>query len=289
MHKGIDTAAPLTAEAARKIKALGFDFVCRYLVPRWYSKALLRAEAEALSDAGLRILSCWETTADRVKGGAEAGSKDGESAASLAEKLGQPFGSVVYFAVDYDAGEGDFRKIAAYLTAARARLRPRYEVGVYGSARVCDAVKTLAPQCRGYWQCCGCSYGQISSALTVYQSHWQKSAAAKAVARQIGVAVDLDECEDMDAAGMWTLKEDVMTDQEVYEAVQRYARTLPVPDWAKDELFEAQEMGITDGTRPMEPVPRYQAAIMAARAVKAAEAMSQPEDDKTVSGLLTDD
>jgi len=287
--RGIDTCAPLNAGAARKIRELGFDFVGRYLVPRWYPKALLRAEAEALSEAGLYILSCWETSADRVKSGAEAGAKDGESAASLAEKIGQPPGTIIYFAVDYDAGERDFRKIAAYLTAARAQLRPKYEVGVYGSARVCDAMHTLVPQCKGYWQCCAWSYGHISDAATVYQAHWQEDPSARVVGKQLGFEVDLDECDDMVRAGMWTLKEDRMTDQEVYEAVQRHANTLPVPEWAKDELLEAQELGITDGTRPMTLMPRYQAAIMCKRAVHAALSMKEPEDYKRFSGLLDDD
>ncbi len=39
-----------------------------------------------------------------------------------------------------------------------------------------------------------------------------------------------------------------------------------VPEWAEKELDEAKDMGITDGTYPMQFVPRYQAAIMAERA-----------------------
>lgn len=56
-----------------------------------------------------------------------------------------------------------------------------------------------------------------------------------------------------------------MTDKEIYEAVQRHARTLPVPEWAKKELQEAVNLGITDGSDPTALIPRYQAAIMALR------------------------
>ena len=45
----------------------------------------------------------------------------------------------------------------------------------------------------------------------------------------------------------------------------------PVPDWAKAEYREAVDLGITDGTAPTMLIPRYQAAIMALRAVKAAK------------------
>lgn len=59
-----------------------------------------------------------------------------------------------------------------------------------------------------------------------------------------------------------------MTDKEIYEAVQRHAKTLAVPDWAKKEYSEAIKAGITDGTNPCGLIPRYQAAIMALRAAK---------------------
>ena len=59
-----------------------------------------------------------------------------------------------------------------------------------------------------------------------------------------------------------------MSDKEAYEIIekaQRHAATLPAPNWASAELAAAVEAGITDGENPMQLVPRYQAAIMAAR------------------------
>ena len=63
-------------------------------------------------------------------------------------------------------------------------------------------------------------------------------------------------------------KEDIMTGKEIYDALQGYLAEQPVPDWAKAELQEAADLGITDGSRPMELIPRYQAAIMAKRAAR---------------------
>lgn len=60
-----------------------------------------------------------------------------------------------------------------------------------------------------------------------------------------------------------------LTDEQAYEIItkaQRHAATLPVPNWAGAELAAAVEAGITDGENPMQLVPRYQAALMAARA-----------------------
>ena len=64
-------------------------------------------------------------------------------------------------------------------------------------------------------------------------------------------------------------QEETMTGKEIYDALNAYTATLPVPDWAKTELEEAKAAGITDGTNPMQLIPKYQAAIMALRAKKA--------------------
>lgn len=62
-------------------------------------------------------------------------------------------------------------------------------------------------------------------------------------------------------------EDDDMTGEQIYEKLNEYLREQPCPDWAKVELAEAVKMGITDGTRPCELIPRYQAAIMAKRAI----------------------
>ena len=62
-----------------------------------------------------------------------------------------------------------------------------------------------------------------------------------------------------------------LTDAQAYELLekaQRHAAALPAPNWAKEELAQAVGTGITDGKEPMGMVPRYQAAIMAKRALE---------------------
>lgn len=63
-------------------------------------------------------------------------------------------------------------------------------------------------------------------------------------------------------------EDDIMTGKEIYDALNKYTKTLPLPEWAKEEWQEAIDMGITDGSNPMQLIPRYQTAIMAKRAVK---------------------
>ena len=63
-------------------------------------------------------------------------------------------------------------------------------------------------------------------------------------------------------------EEDIMTGKEIYDALSGYLNTQTVPDWAEEELAEAVRLGITGGQEPMALIPRYQAAIMAKRAVE---------------------
>lgn len=64
--------------------------------------------------------------------------------------------------------------------------------------------------------------------------------------------------------------DDDMTGEQIYTALSEYLKTQQAPNWAKTELQQAMDMGITDGSNPCGLIPRYQAALMAKRAVEAA-------------------
>jgi hypothetical protein len=59
-----------------------------------------------------------------------------------------------------------------------------------------------------------------------------------------------------------------MDGKEIYERLNEYLSGQACPDWAAKEFQEAIDAGITDGTRPCALIPRYQAAIMAGRALR---------------------
>lgn len=66
-------------------------------------------------------------------------------------------------------------------------------------------------------------------------------------------------------------EEDDMTKDDVLKIIREYEEQKakdPLPAWAKKELDEAIKLGITDGSNPCAPIPRYQAAIMALRAMR---------------------
>lgn len=69
------------------------------------------------------------------------------------------------------------------------------------------------------------------------------------------------EGEDMDVSKL--------TGEQCYEILRKaqdYAAKLPAPGWAEEELKNALDRGITDGTRPAALITRCEAAIMAGRA-----------------------
>lgn len=166
--KGIDCAVPLTSAKAAAMAAAGMRFVARYLVPERYAwKRLTRMEATAITAAGMKVVSVFETTTNRPAGGASAGLVDGEEAYREAKAIGQPTGSTIYFAVDYDAQAKDYAAIEAYLRAAASKVTG-YDVGVYAS---CAVVEEMAKRgaCKRFWQTYAWSRGKKSAYANIYQ------------------------------------------------------------------------------------------------------------------------
>jgi peptidoglycan hydrolase-like protein with peptidoglycan-binding domain len=168
MNKGIDFTTPLTQAKAKEVAATGIEFVCRYLVPARYAhKRITKAEAQNITNAGMKIVCVFESTADRVKGGAEAGRIDGKLALAETKLVGQPIGTTVYFAVDYDAPATDYDIIEEYLRNAFVEL-PGYAVGVYGSYAVVEEMYRRKA-CTHFWQTYAWSKGKLSEHTNVYQ------------------------------------------------------------------------------------------------------------------------
>ncbi|MZQ81783.1 DUF1906 domain-containing protein [Paenibacillus sp. 5J-6] len=166
MTKGFDCSTPLTAQTAAAFVKDGYSFVARYLVPSGY-KALTKSEAQRISQAGLEIVSVFETTASRALGGRNAGLADGATAVQVAHQLGQPAGSCIYFAVDFDATSAQMATVVAYIRAA-SEATPEYTTGVYGSYAVMEAVKK-AGACSRFWQTYAWSGGKKSTFINIYQ------------------------------------------------------------------------------------------------------------------------
>lgn len=148
MAKGFDTAQDCTAHG-QQIKDAGYEFVARYYFSGISHEKvkLSRAEALHLSSMGLYLVSVFENAGDHAGyfSGTQ-GQADGVSAFGYAhDTIGQPNGTPVYFAVDFDATENDLWKIGPYFEGIRRWMHNNggYAVGVYGSGFVCRRLKEL--------------------------------------------------------------------------------------------------------------------------------------------------
>ena len=140
---GVDTSTDCTG-FAQCIAAEGARFVCRYYRPG-STGALTTAEASALIGAGLAIVPVFEGAGNRVGWfNAQQGVADAQAALGHAASIGQPAGSAIYFAVDFDASAGDVGSaITSYFVALNNTFRSRnapYRIGVYGSGLVCSTL-----------------------------------------------------------------------------------------------------------------------------------------------------
>ena len=146
--QGIDLPTD-ASDVLMELQQSRVDFVARYYrepESRW--PALSASEARRLSSLGLKIVAVWEShSRDPAHFSYSSGYDDALMAYQQARAIGQPAGSAIYFAVDFNArgqsldGVDDyFRGIAAGLAAASGG-GATYAVGVYGSGVVCDTIK----------------------------------------------------------------------------------------------------------------------------------------------------
>ncbi len=166
--KGFDCSTPLTAGIAAAFKADGQEFVIRYIDTNTSSfKRLTIAEAEIISEAGLQIVSVFERMGDQASINGLRGVSDGLVALQAAKDLGQPEGSTIYFAVDYEAQASDMSNIEAYIRAA-ANATPQYSTGIYGSKAAIDEMQKRGA-CSHFWQTYAWSNGQKAEGIHLYQ------------------------------------------------------------------------------------------------------------------------
>jgi hypothetical protein len=152
---GIDLPTD-ASDVLNELEGGRFAFVARYYRdPTSHWPPLSASEARRLAALGLRIVAVWEPRSpDPAHFSYSSGYADALAAYGQAQAVGQPAGSAIYFAVDFDAQalepiEQYFTGVAAGLAAASGG-KAEYRVGVYGSGAVCEAV-TQAGLARYSW------------------------------------------------------------------------------------------------------------------------------------------
>jgi hypothetical protein len=147
--RGIDMATDSSDVVSQLQGRRWLHFVARYYRdPASRFPTLSPDEARRLAALGVKIVTVWEWHSSTPSYFTYAnGYNDALSAYRQAKGVGQPPGSAIYFAVDFNARgnamlavDQYFRGVAAGF-AASGRGRPEYRVGVYGSGAVCAAVR----------------------------------------------------------------------------------------------------------------------------------------------------
>ena len=142
-----DCVTTITDARAKALAAAGYRFVGRYLdqTPGGVDKAIQPGELATIFRHGLRVFPISQYGGgDVTYFTAARGRADAVAAHGRAAGYGFPKGTVLYFAVDYDATQADldahvlpyFQGVAAGLAARGGR----FVHGVYGSRNVCAQV-----------------------------------------------------------------------------------------------------------------------------------------------------
>lgn len=193
--QGFDTATKLTAKTAKALKDEGFEYAIRYL-PTTEWKSLTKSEVKAILDAGLKLVSVYQWSANYPGYFTyERGKQDGAHASKVAKELGQPEGTPIYFAVDYDAQPKNIQGVLDYFRGVKETIKG-YKVGVYGSFYVMNEVKAKEPV-DYYWQTYAWSYRKIADHIHMRQ--YQNGV------KIAGVVIDRNEF--YKAPGAWNEKE----------------------------------------------------------------------------------
>lgn len=124
------------------------------------SKNLTRTEALNATSAGLSIVTVYETNPTSASYFSYSkGQSDVLAAFSMAETIGQPHGSIIYFAVDYDTLDGDLLSIKNYFNGIVDQMISYgsahgggWGIGVYGSYKVVNYIMQNIPNVCNAWQ-----------------------------------------------------------------------------------------------------------------------------------------
>lgn len=167
--RGYDYAGARLSGAA--LKAAGAQFVCRYIADGGTdlpNKRITKAEADDLRANGIAIVSNWESYANRMREGYQAGKADALAAQAWHRSIGGPDSAPIYFSCDYDQPESDQPGVNDYLRACGDVLGGVDKVGIYGAYYVCKRAVD-GGVARWIWQTEAWSGGNIDSRVNIMQ------------------------------------------------------------------------------------------------------------------------
>lgn len=213
--------------APAALKAAGCSVVMRYITPQTapWPKSMRTAEARELLAAGFPIGVNYETTANRMLGGAAAGHPDALASLANLAALGAPAGLKVWFSADWDTQPGQVSLVLDYLHAAADVLGGKQYVGLYGGYR---DVAAAADAGFAIWQTV--AWSGDSHGVT----RWDPRAVARQTGKQQyvgGVQVDVNEIINLGALGAWTGADMTLTPGESLQLAEIHQSAVDFANW----------------------------------------------------------
>lgn len=172
--------------------AAGCSVVIRYTTWSGWAKSLTPNEADELHAAGIPVVANFESTGDRMKGGAAAGRADALEVVGHLRDDHLPTDLKVWFSADWDVQPSEVALVLAYLSAAASVLGGVQKVGLYGGLR---AVKAAADAGFAIWQTVAWSGGVWDPRAVARQTGAEQTVG--------GVRVDVNEIENLAGLGAW--------------------------------------------------------------------------------------
>ena len=144
LELGMDASVSCLKFAAG-IAGLQMKFAVRYYAQDT-GKCITAAEARALSSAGLKLVMVYQDSQDKIQFFDKTqGTDNAQRALKLAAKIGQPAGSAIYFAADFDPTADEVRgPISDYFMAVNQVFNAsavKYRIGVYSSGLTCRLLR----------------------------------------------------------------------------------------------------------------------------------------------------
>ena len=136
-----DCMYPLNATTIQTVKANGYTTVGRYLIGGT-TKVLTNSEIALIFDNDMSLFPIYQDEGNVIGDfGYELGVGAGNDAAQAATNFGIPYGTVIYFSVDFDATDDDITSAIIPhfqgVVAGVGAFGSQYAIGVYGCRNTC--------------------------------------------------------------------------------------------------------------------------------------------------------
>ncbi|WBB55485.1 glycoside hydrolase domain-containing protein [Verrucosispora sp. WMMD573] len=150
----MDCMYPLNSATIASVRAAGYKYVGRYL-NGGTNKRLTHSEIALIFDNGMSIFPLYQEWGDAVHHFSYSqGYQAGLEACASAREFGIPYGTVIYFSVDFDALDSEITSaVAPHFRGVRDAVAEdgnRYAIGVYGCRNVCRRLAALGLTTRSF-------------------------------------------------------------------------------------------------------------------------------------------